>query len=68
MKAKVGDIVLFKDSEKRKRFGIIVEVLAKNQVTIRSVLNSVVTLRQFHVRVLILLYRPAEWAEDVPKF
>ena len=62
----IGDIVLFKDSEKRKRFGIIVDILEKNQVTIRSVL-SVVTLRQFHVRVLILLYRPEEWANDIPK-
>ena len=68
LKAKVGDVVLFKDSEKRKRFGIIVEILEKNNVTIRSVLNSVVTLRQFHVRVLILLYRPEEWQQDLPKF
>ena len=66
LKPMIGDIVLFKDSEKRKRFGIIVDILEKNQVTIRSILNSVATLRQFHVRVLILLYRPQEWTNDIP--
>ena len=66
LKPLVNDIVLFKDSEKKKRFGIIVEILLKNQVMIRSILNSVATLRQFHVRVLILLYRPQEWINDIP--
>jgi hypothetical protein len=66
LKPLVNDIVLFRDSEKKKRFGIIMEILLKNQVMIRSILNGIVTLRQFHIRVLVLLYRPQEWVNDIP--
>jgi hypothetical protein len=62
----VNDIVLFRDSEKKKCFGVIKEILPKNQVMISSVLNGTVTTGQFHNRVLVLLYRPQEWENDIP--
>jgi hypothetical protein len=62
----VNDIVLFKDSEKRSRFGVILQLCSQNQVIIRSVLNRVPIERKFHIRVLTLLFRPSEWVHDIP--
>jgi hypothetical protein len=62
----VSDVVLFKDSDKKSRFGVIVQLCSQNQVLIRSVLNRVVTERKFHIRVLTLLFRPSEWIHDFP--
>ena len=66
LKPLVHDVVLFLDSDKKKRFGVILEICEKNQVMIRSVLYGSVTTRKFHIRVLTLLYRPQEWEGDFP--
>ena len=60
------DVVLFLDSDKKKQYGVILEICEKNQVMIRSVLYGSVTTRKFHIRVLTLLYRPQEWEGDFP--
>ena len=66
LKPNIHDVVLFYDSDQRKRFGVVLEVLEKNQVLIRSILAGSVIERKFHVRVLVLLYRSSEWNNDVP--
>jgi hypothetical protein len=66
VKPQINDVVMFKDSEKKSRFGVILQILDKNQVMIRSVLYGNVTERKFHVRVLTLLFRPSEWKDDFP--
>ena len=67
LKPLVGDVVFFINSEKRKSFGVIVEILSdKNQVSIRSKYQGSVQIRTVHVRVLTLLYRPSEWKNDIP--
>ena len=66
LKPLLHDIVLYLDSDKKKRFGIILELCEKNQVIIRSVLYGSTTTRKFHIRVLTLLYRPQEWEGDFP--
>ena len=65
LKPAINDIVMYVDSEKRKRFAVITNILEKNQVELRSDLNGTVVLRIFHIRVLILLYRAAEWCNDI---
>ena len=66
IKPQTGDVVMFKDSERKSRFGVILQILDKNQVMIRSVLYGNTTERKFHVRVLTLLFRPSEWVQDFP--
>jgi hypothetical protein len=66
LKPAQNDIVMYNDSEKKKRFGIIIEILIKNQVMLRSVLYGKVVTRKFHIRLLVLLYRPSEWNHDIP--
>ena len=66
LKPNVNDVILFHDSDHKKRFGVILEILEKNQVLIRSILAGSVIERKFHVRVLVLLYRPSEWKNDIP--
>ena len=67
LKPLVGDIVLYFDSAKVKRFGLVLEILLQNQVMIRSKLNNVQVDRPYHIRLLSLLYRPSEWAQDISK-
>jgi len=66
LKPLVGDVVFFMNSEKRKSFGVIVEILNDNQVSIRTKYHGSIHLRSIHVRVLTLLYRPSEWVNDIP--
>ena len=66
LKPLVGDVVFLINSEKRKSFGVIVEILNDNQVSIRSKYQGSIQLRSVHVRVLTLLYRPSEWVNDIP--
>ena len=66
LKPNVNDVILFLDSDHKKRFGVILEILEKNQVLIRSILAGSVIERKFHVRVLTLLFRPSEWRDDIP--
>ena len=67
LKPQVGDLVLYLDSAKVKRFGLVLEMLLKNQVMIRSKLNNIQVDRPYHIRLLSLLYRPSEWAQDISK-
>jgi len=66
LKPLVGDVVFFVNSEKKKTFGIIIEILNENQVSIRTKYNGTVQLRSLHIRVLTLLFRPEEWIDDLP--
>ena len=66
LKPQLNDIVMFNDSEDKKRFRVIIEIADKNQVIMRSVLYGSVIQRKFHIRVLILLFRPSEWHHDIP--
>ena len=67
LKPLVGDVVLYLDSNKVKRFGLIMEILAKNQVLLRSKLNNTQVDRPYHIRLISLLYRPSEWTGDISK-
>ena len=60
----VGEMVLFPDSEDKRIFGIITEILKKNQVLIRCIRNRSVTEIAKHQRLLVL---PSKWNKDVPK-
>jgi hypothetical protein len=51
LKPLLHDIVLYLDSDKKKRVGIILELCEKNQVIIRSVLYGSTTTRKLHIRV-----------------
>ena len=66
IKAKINDIVPYLNSDNKKCFWCILMVQPKYMVTIRSILHGTVTDREFHVRVLILLYRSCEW-NNFPK-
>ena len=66
LKPLVGDVVFFVNSEKKKTFGIIVEILNENQVSIRTKYHGTIQLRSVHIRVLTLLFRPEEWVDDLP--
>ena len=58
-----GDIVLYKNSDKppQTRYGLILEILDKNQVTVKTKLFNCPTELPMHVSTLSLLFRPAEW-------
>ena len=51
-------MVMFRDSEDKRLFGIITEILKKNQVMVRCIRHKSATEIAKHQRVLILLYRP----------
>ena len=53
----IQDIVLFKTSEQKFRFGIITTLKPKNIVTLKTTHHGVVQMLDKHVRLLILLYR-----------
>ena len=53
----VDDIIIYQTSEKRCRFGVIVEILEKNLVIIRTTHNGVIDNVPNYVRLLKLLYR-----------
>ena len=59
-----GNIVLYKNSEKppQTRYGLILEILDKNQVEVKTQLFNCPTELPMHVSTLSLLFRPAEWS------
>ena len=59
-----GDIVLYKNSDKppQTRYGLILEILGKNQVTVKTQLFGKATELPMHISTLSLLFRPAEWS------
>ena len=63
----IGDVTMFKDSKEKKVFGVIIEILKKNQVMVRCIRHKTATEIANHVRVLILLYKPTERNGDIPK-
>ena len=64
----VDDIIIYQTSEKRCRFGVIVEILPKNMVIIRTTRNGVIENVSKHLRLLKLLYRSSEWLKNgIPK-
>ena len=56
-----GNIVLYKNSEKQTRYGLILEILDKNQVKVMTQLFNCPTELPMHVSTLALLFHPAEW-------
>ena len=60
---KVGDVVLYKNSDTppQTRYGLIQEVLKKNQVVVKSQLFGKPADLKMHIRTISLLFRPAEW-------
>ena len=63
----IGDMVIFRDIEEKRIFGIIIEVLKKDQVMVRCIRHKSATEIAKHQRVLILLYRPSELNKDITK-
>ena len=62
----MNDVVLFLNCEEKKTFGIIVQLLEKNQCLVRTTLYGKVVDRALHLRVLYLLFRPSEWNQGFP--
>ena len=50
----IGDMVMFRDSDEKRIFGIITEILKKNQVMVRCIRHKSATEIAKHQRVLIL--------------
>ena len=63
LKPEKDDIVIFKNSEKQLRFGVIIQILPKNMVEIRQVHNRVIVTTIKHIRNLKLLFRKSEWGK-----
>ena len=59
----VGDVVLYLNSEAVTRYGLITQILERNQVMVKTQLyNNPIDL-PMHIRKLTLLFRPTEWTE-----
>ena len=65
---KKGDIVLYKnsDSPPQTRYGLIQEVLKKNQVTVKTQLFGKAVELKMHISTLSLLFRATEWEHGLP--
>ena len=65
---KEGDIVLYKnsDSPPQTRYGLIQEVLKKNQVIVKSQLFGKSVELKMHISTISLLFRPTEWKHGLP--
>ena len=57
----VNDIVIYKDSKEKIRFGKITEVLSNNTVKLLCLQFNKPILQDFHIKTLKLLHRPTEW-------
>jgi hypothetical protein len=60
----VDDIIIYQTSEKRCRFGVIVQILPNNMVIVRTSRNSVLENLSKHLRLLKLIFRKSEWLEN----
>ena len=64
----LDDIVIFQTSDKKRKFGIIIEILEKNRIKVKTTLYGVVQDVEKHIRLLILIFRKSEWnADGTPK-
>ena len=73
----LDDIVIFQTSDKKRKFGVIVELLdcslwfellEKNMTRVKTTLHGVVQNVEKHIRLLVLIYRKSEWhADGIPK-
>ena len=64
----LDDIVIFQTSDKKRKFGVIVELLEKNMTRVKTTLHGVVQNVEKHIRLLVLIYRKCEWhADGIPK-
>ena len=64
----LDDIVIFQTSDKKRKFGVIVEILEKNMIRVKTTLHGVVQNVEKHIRLLVLIYRKSEWhADGIPK-
>ena len=66
LKPEIHDIVIFKDSKGMKKFGRIISIDTNQMVTLQCLHHGTPITRQFHIRLLNLLFRKQEWNEDVP--
>ena len=59
----IDDVVLYHNSEAVVRYGLITQLLGRNQVMVKTQLyNNPIDL-PMHIRTLTLLFRPTEWTE-----
>ena len=64
----LDDIIIFQTSDKKRKFGVIVEILEKNKIRVKTTLHGVVQNVEKHIRLLVLIYRKSEWhADGIPK-
>ena len=62
------DVVIFRTSENRIRFGIIKALLPKNVCSVQCMKNNSVQILDKHCRLLVLLFRESEWhSSGTPK-
>ena len=59
-----GNIIQYKNSDKPPQtiYGLILEILRKNQVTVKTQLFGKATDLPIHISTLSLLFRPTEWS------
>ena len=64
----IGDVVLYKNSDTppQTRYGLIKEVLKKNQVVVKTQLFGKPADLKMHISTISLLFRPAEWQYSLP--
>ena len=64
----IGDVVLYKNSDTppQTRYGLIKEVLKKNQVVVKTQLFGKPADLKMHISTISLLFRPAEWQHSLP--
>ena len=64
----IGDVVLYKNSDTppQTRYGLVQEVLRKNQVLVKSQLLGKPADLKMHISTISLLFRPAEWQHSLP--
>ena len=55
LKPEKGDVVIFRNSDKQLKFGIIIEILPKNMVKTKQTHNKVIVIATKHIRNLKLL-------------
>ena len=60
----IEDIVIYKASDSKRKFGIVTEILEKNMVRVRTTHYGTVQLIDKHKRLLILIFRKSEWNQN----
>ena len=60
----INDVVMFRDSSKVPRLGIIISIEPNNMVCVKHKKYSDITETMMHIRLLALLHRPSEINQD----